>query len=185
MLTECYCPTFGNAFTLWAAFEIPFMQKYRKDISINLLLLRICFLTFVGVCIFLTMNGNGDYAFVLGFIILLCCVFPLTSLSISTTIVEIKRFFAFGFVWKSWAFERSESLEVRTFFSESTDNYYLPTGEWLDIFSIFLPRARTQDVIHEIVHTDIIGNRTRIKLKLSEKEVRLLEEFSAAKQPCP
>jgi len=153
------------------------MQAYKRDISTKLFLLRALIILVTIVGIYLTYIDLGDYAFFLIVILASFCVFPITGLYITPTILTIRQYYVFGFFWKTFTVKRNECVELRAIQLESSDNYYLPSGEWWDLFSFLLPQVKSKVASYEIIFRDVIDNKFRIKMKLTDKELQLFKEF--------
>ena len=153
------------------------MQEYKRDISTKLLLLRALIILVAIVGIYLTYIDLGDYAFFLIFILAPFCVFPVIGLYITPTILTIRQHFVFGLFWRTFTVKRNECVELRAIQLESSDNYYLHSGEWWDLFSFLLPQVKSKLDSYEIIFTDVIDNKIRIKMKLTDRELQLLKEF--------
>jgi len=153
------------------------MLAYNRDISTKLFLLRALIILVAIVGIYLTYIGLGDYAFFLIFILAPFCVFTVTGLYITPTILTVRQHFVFGLFWKTFTVKRNECVELQAIQLASSDNYYLPSGEWWDLFSFLLPQVESKVASYEVIFTDVIDNKIRIKMKLSDRELQLLNEF--------
>ena len=155
------------------------MQTYRRNIKTKLTLLRATFFLTIGFSTYLFLSDNKDYSFVLLFLLACGSGFPVTGLRLTKDALVIRQYYIYGLFPRTWTFQNGDNIEVIPFDLEISDAGYLNTDEWWDIFIVLLPISQTTIKKYIIKHTDIIGNTIQIKTKLTDKELKLIQNHLA------
>ena len=153
------------------------MLVYKRNITTKLLLLRLSFIITISLCVYFFTHSLETYGYLLSVVVLFCSIIPVTGLTIYNNSFFTTHYYFYAFIPRRWKFQKGENIEVYPFDIELSDSGYLGSGEWWDIFFIFFPPSSMTFEKFIIKHTDIIDNVKRIKMKLSQKEYEILNQF--------
>lgn len=151
------------------------MHTYKRNTATKLTLLRTAFFLSASFCVYLFQMGKADYGVVLLFLLACGLVFPVTSVVITLEALSIRQYYVYGIFHRSWHFQKNDNIDMQTFDLEVSDAGYLHTDEWWDAFFTFWPTSQLKIKKYIIKHTDVIGNKTQIKIKLSQEELSLIQ----------
>lgn len=151
------------------------METYTRNIKTKLTLLRVSFVLALAACIYLFQFKHIDYSIVLLFLLVCGSIIPLSNLTITSDKFIVRVYYVYGLVSQTQTFHRGDNIEIFHFDLELSDTSYRLTDEWWDLFAVLLLPSNAAVRKFIIKHTDIIGNRTRINLRLTEMERELIE----------
>lgn len=151
------------------------MQTYKRNIATKLTLLRTCFFLTIGLSIYLFQFGYKDYCFILVFLLVCGSILPVTGLKLAENSLKVRQYYVYGLIPRTWTFNFDDSIEIMPFDLEVSDAGYLNTDEWWDVFTVLLPTSKTIIEKFIIKHTDIIGNQTQVKMKLTSMELEMIQ----------
>ncbi len=147
------------------------INLYERNIVVRLFLFRISFFVLAFTIVYLFKAGLSDYAAVLFFILTLIAIFPVTGLTIHSNALHTRQYFFFGLFIRKVSFEATDGFTLIPYELELD-------GSWDMIPSIMPSLPHSFNFRKFIIKSGNITKTMRqVKLKLSEKELRLIREY--------
>ncbi len=128
------------------------MLLYQRNITNQLLYLRLSFFI-LGIACFAAFNDNyNNLGYCIAVALLFLSIISLKNLTIYTDSFLIEKYYCFGFIKRSWQFNKEDKLRLTSFGSsfgesgETPDHANDPVGLGClySVFSVFLPPTITK-----------------------------------------
>ncbi len=147
-----------------------------RQISIQLLILRLVFLATTILIVYLFQQGISDYATFLLVLIVPTCIITLTQVNVYNSKVEIIKYSLFGLITKTVDLNEKNILAMTNYQDkiELDDTGIYESPNPLSFLYIFLPKTAVPYNITEFQYTDQNNETKSLTIKLKTKEYKLV-----------
>ena len=147
-----------------------------RQISIQLLILRLVFLATTILIVYLFQQGISDYATFLLVLIVPTCIITLTQVNVYDSKVEIIKYSLFGLITKTVDLNDKNILAMTNYQDkiELDDTGIYESPNPLSFLYIFLPKTAVPYNITEFQYTDQNNETKSVTIKLKTKEYTLV-----------
>ena len=147
-----------------------------RQISIQLLILRLVFLATTILIVYLFQQGISDYATFLLVLIVPTCIITLTQVNVYDSKVEIIKYSLFGLITKTVDLNDKNILTMTNYQDkiELDDTGLYESPNPLSFLYIFLPKTAVPYNITEFHYKDQNNETKSVTIKLKTKEYKLV-----------
>jgi len=154
------------------------MQTYKRKKSLQLYVLRLLLAGLVTFLIYFIKNGQGDYAFLIGFTVAVVSIFPITTISIDSKSITLTQFYLFGYFPKKLKISKDDNFKIDPAEIQMSD----PGGpiDSPDFLSSLTAGSISNTFSYKRYQFKKIrptGGSERMLVKLSKEEISKLETF--------
>lgn len=152
------------------------MEIYKRNIATTLWALRIGFIATILLGIYLIQTSHTDYAFVLFFLLVCGAIFPVTSLKISLGRLEVRQYYVYGILYRTWKFNKTDHVRLEPLDLVISDAGVVHADDWYDAFWVAVPDKEITIKKYVLKYFNSWAKLKRIKLTLSAEELNTLKK---------
>lgn len=164
------------------------MIVYKRNIEKKLFVERILFVAMTALCVYAFSNGFTNAGYLLAVIWITTSLIVIKNVVIETKVFEIKKFYFFGIITKTYPFAKGSAITIKSFDAdygekvETTEMWDVEPGpDGLLSLPFLRPRITHRNfTIKELDDAGVITKK--VKIGLDKNELALLQDFTSKDQ---